>query len=182
MQREEEMNKALQMLLYVVRRLGSPSMHTAFKTLYFAEQHHMAEYGLVLTGDDYIKMKYGPVPSKLYDLVKIVRGDSTIPVQIDFADELKSKIELNDNYITAKVEPELDYLSNSVVACLDWAIENYGKLKFNDLTELSHDSAWNAALINRPMDTIAIARAGKADDETITCLKESIENDNYFGI
>ena len=39
----------------------------------------MAEWGRPIIGDTYIAMDAGPVPSRIYDMLKIVRGDSYIP-------------------------------------------------------------------------------------------------------
>lgn len=55
---------------YVLNTLGKAQFHELFKILYFADQEHIKIYGRPITGDKYIAMKYGPVPSFLYDILK----------------------------------------------------------------------------------------------------------------
>jgi len=69
--------KTLNAILYIASKMGGAvDMHKLSKTLYFADSEHLSKYGRSITGDVYIKMKYGPVPSKTDDILKAVRGDS----------------------------------------------------------------------------------------------------------
>ena len=71
--------KALNALLYVANRVQRKDFHKIFKIVYFADRQHLAEWGRPITGDTYIAMDAGPVPSRMYDMLKIVRGDSYLP-------------------------------------------------------------------------------------------------------
>ena len=66
--------KALNALLYVANRVQRKDFHKIFKIVYFADRQHLAEWGRPITGDTYIAMDAGPVPSRMYDMMKIVRG------------------------------------------------------------------------------------------------------------
>ena len=68
--------KTLNAVLYISERLKRSDFHKIFKILYFSDREHLMEYGRAITGDTYIAMEYGPVPSNLYDILKSVRGDS----------------------------------------------------------------------------------------------------------
>ena len=68
--------KTLNALLYVANRIQRKDFHKIFKVIYFADRQHLADWGRPITGDTYIAMDAGPVPSRLYDMLKIVRGDS----------------------------------------------------------------------------------------------------------
>ncbi|MFO7668897.1 MAG: Panacea domain-containing protein, partial [Bacteroidales bacterium] len=63
-------NKAKEAVLYIVSKLRYSDLHSVFKALYFAEKKHIAEYGRSITGDRFIAMNYGPVPSRIYDHCK----------------------------------------------------------------------------------------------------------------
>src|SRR6056297_2388937 len=69
--------KLIQVSAYILKRLGGTSdMHKLFKVLYFAEKDYLSKFGRMITGDNFIAMKYGPVPSMIFDIFKVVRGDS----------------------------------------------------------------------------------------------------------
>lgn len=70
-------DKAVNSLLYSLHQLGGKTdMHKLCKILYFADQRHLSQYGRSITGDTYIAMKFGPVPSCVDDILKALRGDS----------------------------------------------------------------------------------------------------------
>ena len=71
--------KTLNALLYVASRVQRKDIHKIFKIIYFADRQHLADWGRPITGDTYIAMEAGPVPSRMYDMLKIVRGDSYLP-------------------------------------------------------------------------------------------------------
>ncbi len=137
-------DSALNAVLYILERYGGKSdMHKIFKTLYFADREHLSRYGRSITRDAYIAMKYGPVPSRVDDIFKAVRGDS----YFSYAAKDFSHLFRFTNRFTVKAEAKCDlrYLSESDRECLDFAIEKCRNLDFNQLTSLSHDFAWNAA-------------------------------------
>ena len=70
-----DLQKSIQAILYVANRLNRKDFHKIFKILYFADRNHLSDYGRTITGDFYVAMDDGPVPSKIYDIFKIVRGD-----------------------------------------------------------------------------------------------------------
>lgn len=74
--------KALSAILYITKKLMEGGikvgLHKVFKIFYFADQKHLSRYGRPITGDHYIAMEHGPVPSRIYDMVKTVRGDSLL--------------------------------------------------------------------------------------------------------
>lgn len=113
-------------------------MHKIFKTLYFADQSHLSKYGRTITGDVYIAMQYGPVPSKTDDIFKAVRGDSYF-----HDDELNTYFHFVNKYIVeANKKADLDYLSESDLECLKEAIEKCKDKSFDELTKMSHGLAW----------------------------------------
>lgn len=71
--------QTLNALLFVANRVQRKDFHKIFKVIYFADRQHLADWGRPITGDTYIAMDAGPVPSRLYDMLKIVRGDSYLP-------------------------------------------------------------------------------------------------------
>lgn len=143
-------DKTLNAVLYIASRMGGKvDMHKLSKTLYFADSKHLSKYGRSITGDVYIKMKYGPVPSQTDDILKAVRGDSFFSFA---ADEFRLYFHfINDYTIAPCKKPDMDFLSDSDVECLDAAIEICKDKSFNELTEISHGAAWRSVDVGKPM-------------------------------
>ena len=65
----------IQPVLYILNKAGKPlDTHKISKILYFADRQHLAKYGTTISGDTYMKMQYGPVPSTVYDIIKTIQG------------------------------------------------------------------------------------------------------------
>ena len=60
--------------------------------------------------------------------------------------------------------------------CIDESIEENYHLKFSDLTEKSHDTAWQKAVSNSEIDLLDVATCGGAGNDMIEYIKESREN------
>ena len=75
---------AIQAILYILQKMGGMcDIHKCQKILYFADNEHLSRYGRSITGDAYVRMDFGPVPTYIYDLFKAVRGDSYFALQVD---------------------------------------------------------------------------------------------------
>lgn len=137
--------KAVEVILYIAERLADSSFHKVSKILYFADLTHLGRYGRLITGDAYVAMKHGPVPSGSYDIMKYVRDDGMFP----FAEHAKNAFVVERAYSIKPLRaPDMGVLSRSDCECLDQAIKSYGRLSFGELTERSHDDAWNSASEN----------------------------------
>jgi len=147
--------KALEVLLYIGRRV--PDLYSAVKVLYFADKEHLERYGRQISGDTYVAMDWGPVPSETYDLVKCARGDH----RRDFGLPVKETLAICDRKVLCpKREPDLDLLSESDMECLDFAIERYGGLNFDELSRLSHEEpAYKEAGKDEYMELESIVRS-----------------------
>lgn len=134
-------DKSIAALLYVAAKLERKDFHKIFKILYFSDRKHVADYGIPITGDIYIAMDAGPVPSKIYDILKIVRGDSYISDTEHFGDLFEI---VNWMYVSPKISADIRYLSKSDLACIDDSICRYGSLSYDEIKEKSHDIAWRS--------------------------------------
>ena len=74
---------AIEAILYIANRVERKDIHKICKILYYADQRHLSKYGRSITGDTYIAMAYGPVPSNVEDIFKAVRGDSFFSPYVD---------------------------------------------------------------------------------------------------
>ena len=138
--------KTVNAVLYIVSKLKRRDFHKIFKILYFSDRDHLSAYGRPITGDAYVAMEDGPVPSKLYDIFKSVRGDGY------FIDEGKfSQFFSIENWDLVRPNKEADtkVLSKTDLAFLDQNLAQYGDMSWEEIREKSHDYAWNNTALNR---------------------------------
>ena len=160
-------------VLYVLNKVDDKCLgkHELFKILYFASQKHLVRYGDAII-DDFYAMEFGPVPSMLSNLLKSKANRCQLSVEAD--EETK--------YILRPLsEPDLDELSKLDIECLDDSIIENNGLSFKELTNKSHDYAWQKSW-NSPigkrgekMDIIDIAKAAGADEQTLEYIREELE-------
>ena len=171
--------KSMEAGLYIAQKIGGrKDMHKIFKTLYFADKAHLSRYGRSITGDSYIAMSYGPVPSRTDDIFKAVRGDSYFSNR---AEELKGYFHFINKYvIEADKDADLDYLSDTDVECLDYAINKCKGKTFGELTEMSHDLSWNNTLRDREMSVKDILRENGENEDYVEYYSPKQEEENTF--
>jgi len=138
--------KALEVVVYLSH--STNNLFNLVKTLYYADKLHIEKYGRLITGDNYIAMEDGPVPSGAYDLVKAVRGDKfRFDLKIINAhpeNALKVKIKNSKTYVYPLRTANLDLLSESDIECLNEAICMYAKMNTTKLWDLVHqEKAYN---------------------------------------
>jgi uncharacterized phage-associated protein len=172
-------DKAVHAALYVLKQVGSSDYHKVFKILYFAEQHHLKSYGRPLTGDSYQAMPYGPVPSFLYDVFKAAeKGTSPFEEATARSGSFKVSRQGKTPIVTAVIEPDMDELSESDLEVLRMSIAENGELKFKELVEKSHDTAWDRAekAEDIEMSYFDIAQAAGVSEEMLSYIILQSEN------
>ena len=161
-------DKANNAMLYVCQQLGSVGKHELMKILYFADQKHLVRYGRFITGDRYIVMEYGSVPSKSYDIVK---SNAQPHALFNF---------IGKNKVTGNYLPNMDQFSESDLECLIESIEENKDLSFQALVEKSHKQAYDKAGLNNEIKSEDIAIEGGANEEMLKYIKLQLENQNDF--
>ncbi len=151
--------RALELVLYVASRLRYPTLHSVSKVLYFADREHLSRYGSLLSGDNYVAMRHGPVPSAIYNLMKAGAGRLEPLIPSQFYELVAQSLSVEEGRRVRPLRPaNLDLLSASQRECLDSSIKENGKLSFKRLTDKSHDAAWKSADENDLIDVKAIAK------------------------
>ena len=133
----EEMLKLKAVVLYVVTKCEVIDYFHLFKILYFADKAHYAKYGRRIIKDTYCALKNGPVPSKLYDAIKIVTQKATCYNNSSLkslTDALYQADNDFDYFISAKENPDMGELSATDMKCLDEAINENKNLTFQELS------------------------------------------------
>ena len=141
-----------EVILYLAEQLHRPSIQQIAQILYLADKLHLTLYGRFITGDRYIATEDGPVPSNVYDMLNAARTASGTATG-----NLAPGFSVQDERIVIPYRAaDLDWISDSERECLDGTIAQYGALSFRQLTEVSHDTAWQSTERNHEIALEAI--------------------------
>jgi len=148
-------DKALEAILFIAKSLNNPTFHSISKMLYLSDKLHLQDYGRLICGDRYIAMEYGPVPSAIYNMMKVAAKKDSIDVDWDeiIQDALTVK---RGRDVIPKRESNLDMLSESEIECIQKTIAEFGDKSFGELTDITHDSAWGATDDNQTIPLASI--------------------------
>lgn len=137
--------KAIQAIDYVAKLKPGLTQYYIGKIMFFADREHLLDFGRPITGDRYIAMEHGPIPSAIRDLLK---SDSGYPDEIleRFHERIVVRKAGNIQHVHSKGMGEFPDLSGSDMEYLAAALEKYGGMSFSRLKELSHkDPSYEAA-------------------------------------
>lgn len=171
---------AIHAVLYILAQLKNKGISAdfikIFKILYFADREHLKKYGRTITGDVYIAMPLGPVPSKIYDKLKELRDGANMYTQTPLLDDY---FRVSDNcHVDALQEYDLDYLSLTDLEELNDAISKYAHIDSFKLSEMSHGSAWEMTYEGTQMSFADILKEIGADDEYIEFIQNNFATQN----
>lgn len=156
-----DIKKTVEASLYILNRVPYVTKHKLSKLLYFSDKRHLELYGRSITGNEYVKMEYGPVPSQAYNLMK--EEDS---------EEARELEKGPGHQIKARRKADIEYLSESDIEVLENMIEVHGNKTFGQLKDESHDATWNAGVDNRKFTVDQFLETFEDKDE----LKDFVEN------
>lgn len=144
----DEMLKLKAVVLYVINKCDEIDYFHLFKILYFADRAHYAKYGRRIIQDTFCALPKGPVPSVLFDAIKVATKQATAvnnsPLSI-----ISNSIESPDSayyfILSTKELPDMEELSQSDIDCLDASIKENKNVDIDTLSTKSHDEAWRNA-------------------------------------
>lgn len=146
-------DKALEAVLYQANKNPNIDHYHVVKTLFYADKEHLNKYGRPIIGDTYIKMKCGPVPSGVLDIINF---DSFKFDQEFFDKMLRSFIVIQkgkEKLVSPLRKTNTDLFSESDIECLDAAFEFCKNKTFKELLDITHkETAWENAEENESVD------------------------------
>jgi uncharacterized phage-associated protein len=134
-------DKAVEAVVFVAARIQKPSFHSISKVLFHADKAHLSRYGRPISGDRYVAMKHGPVPSATYDILKTLGGEAAFPLP----ERANGAMEVLGYSVRALRQADTDVLSQSEIECLTESARAHGAKSFTQRSEESHGPAWQAA-------------------------------------
>lgn len=169
--------KLTELVLYILDKTGGVDFYHAFKILYFAEMKHLAKWGSGIVPDEFCALKYGPVPTRLYDAVKELNRPR-MGLSEELAEVVQFAGEDAPNVLLPKRKVNIKFLSKSEIEVLDHAIEENESLTFGQLVKKSHDEAWEEAdrRVNGTniISPISMAKVLNADEALLEYIREQM--------
>lgn len=127
---------SVQAMYYIAKCLNKPvDKLTLLKLVFFADRYHLRKYARTITDDTYFALQYGPVASNTKDVLDDLQTEATGEL---YAQRFIHQIDLK-TYQAKENNEELDYLSETDIEALNFAIENFGSLGSFDLVNLTHE-------------------------------------------
>lgn len=124
------------------KRRVSVTQYDIVKTIFLADRKHLNRFGRPITFDKYVAMKFGPVPSTVYDLLKEHRrtiealGLRELPWKRSRAPEIS---DTSFKYEQPAHAPSDEILSQSDVDELSAALTVVKSLGFHQIKKLTHE-------------------------------------------
>jgi uncharacterized phage-associated protein len=164
--------KSVAVMLFILNKLHQTDLHKLFKIIYFADIDHLIKTGKPITGDWYVAMKDGPVPSNIYDLIKIIRRD------VDFRDiDLEKKFKITGRAVVSpREEPDMDELTKFNLECINRSIEENKGLSYDKLILKSHDQAYDKADKNNKISFVDMVKVYGGNEELLKYIIATAEN------
>lgn len=182
----EQWQKLKAVVLYILQQfpLGADYIHL-FKIMYFAQQKHLAVYGLPLFDDSFAARKHGPVPMGTYGALKAVEGKER---KFPFYQWALSSIDVHEEdghplvSLRKGVAYDAEELSESNTEILDLIIAQLKDVPSFELSKKSHkDKAYQTArrhYLNTGEDAlipmVAIAKSGGASPAMQEVIRERL--------
>lgn len=185
--KESDIRRLKAVLLYILNRMpkNSRDVYHIVKTAFFAQKNHLVRYGTPMFKDEIVALQFGPVPSLVYNVLKVARGESA-PYR--FCDDkilarLSAPIDFQDETFSTKEHPDMDCLSQSNVECLDAAIAQVSAMNFDTLMQKTHGQEWSRAYHcddSHKMNEVNIAQESGASEDMLEYLSYSMELDKMM--
>ncbi len=165
--------KAIETIVWLADQKPNIDIYHVAKILFYADKAHVNKYARPITGDNYICMEYGPVPSSIRDL--ITKNSWLNPIHLKEISEAIKVVDEPHPSIVALRKPDMDFFSESDIECLTESLNEYGDKSFQELFDLTHNEQCLLSTgINQPIDfTWLVDDTNPNKDEIIDEMSET---------
>ena len=181
MKTSDQISKIKATLLYILNHFPQGVDYIKlFKILYFAQQDHLVKYARPIVEDSFCALKHGPVPSFTYKALQYAEGKFPITEDINnFLNGIEVTRTSDNINVKASIASDLDELPISDKKCIDSSIAKNKDIYSYDLSDLSHNEAWEEAYSRaqddpekNKMTLLDIAKSGHANKEMLDIIRE----------
>lgn len=149
--------KSTQAINYLAKKNGGEiDKLRVIKLIFFADRYHLRKYGRLITNDDYVAMKWGPLSSGTSN---IIDSNSSF-IDADIIDYSSNYLSRDENNVMSLKEVDEDVFSKSDIEALDFAwneFRQYDQFSLRDLTHKypewkKHETAIKSGVKRVPMN------------------------------
>jgi hypothetical protein len=129
-------DKLLEALVLLAELAPGIDVFHAAKCLFYADKWHLNEYGRPVTGDVYVAMDQGPVPSSAYDMVKLNerRLDGEMLSRISEALQITGE----HRNLTPRRPANRRLFSRTDIRCIERAVREIAPMEVGELWDMAH--------------------------------------------
>ena len=170
--------KAVEAAALLLKLHGKPMKYLGLlKMLYIADRLALERMEQPITGDRYVSMKYGPVLSSVYDLIKGQPIDDALPLWSQFISPRNA-----NHYVSLINDPGDEDLCEEDAEIIQQVYKTFGHLDPFDVAEWTHDlPEWqdpHGSAIPIAVEEI-LKNLGKSDSE-IDEIRREAGREVYF--
>ncbi len=130
-----DLEKLENLILYILKKSQGIGKTRLNKLLWYCDFKYFKEYGVSLTGTQYIHLQYGPVP-KQYDIILWLLQESNRVESEEFVYMEKAGEEFR-----ALTPPDVALFSKEELGTIDCVLKTLGSLNAEEISEKSHQEA-----------------------------------------
>lgn len=140
-----------------VKSLGLTKL---WKLIYFADVTALRALGSTITGSEFVKYPYGPVPSRGEKCLKSMRREKVLET------EQRASGSFTQTFVTAIGKPDLRPFSAGERDIIDGVCRRFGGKTATELSSLSHaEPAWALAINLEKLDPELMSYGSSEDPE-----------------
>jgi len=172
--------KAIEAAAMFLKLHGKPMKYLGLlKMLYIADRIALDRMEQPITGDCAYSMKYGPVLSGVYDLIKGQNANDALPLWSKYI----GRPDNDKNFVELLVDPSDDYLCEEEEEIIQKVYAQFGHLDPFDVAEWTHGlPEWQKPPKNSRIPIVVddVLRYMRKTDEEIAAIREEEAREAYL--
>jgi putative zinc finger/helix-turn-helix YgiT family protein len=132
--KEYDLEKLKNMILYLVKRLDGVLKVKLNKLLWYCDFLHFKDTSVSITGSQYVRLKYGPVPNNYERIIGIMQPELLDKDEISFNTEEG----IVGEQFTALLEPDESIFSETEIQVMNFVADTFHKYTSTEIMNKSH--------------------------------------------
>lgn len=149
------------------------------KILWFSDRAFMYKYSETLTGLEYIKMQYGPLPKKYDKILKSLENDRVIHSYLSnaYVDDDRKQICFH-----SLIEPDMNDFNAKEIQIIDEVITKLKDEKATTLSNKTHDELWRSLKFGEimPIEAVFWNDIEPVNEEDIKWAKAVLKTKGFY--